>query len=101
MILSGMRATSASNASLRGPSVDGCFCRGRRKILCQWEAEEPTMWGSRPNEHAATDRAIAPIDANAVCEAFCVERDRLGMARALTTNAGRAWLKLLDEKDRS
>jgi hypothetical protein len=44
------------------------------------------------------DRAIVPEACNVIGEAFCGERDRLGMAKALTTDAGRAWLKLLDER---
>jgi len=49
-----------------------------------------------------TDRAIATADCNSVGQAFCGERDRHGFAKALTTDAGRAWLKLHDEcKDRA
>ncbi len=48
-----------------------------------------------------TDRAMAPTDSHAVGKTFRDERNRLGLAKVLTTDAGRAWLKLFDErKDR-
>lgn len=37
-------------------------------------------------------------DSRAVGKTFLNERNRLGLAKALTTQAGRAWLKLLDER---
>jgi hypothetical protein len=42
-----------------------------------------------------SDRAIATSDCNVVNKAFGGERDRVGLAKALTTDAGRAWLTLL------
>ncbi len=40
-------------------------------------------------------------DSRAVGKTFLNERNRLGLAKALTTQAGRAWLKLLDERKNS
>ena len=52
-------------------------------------------------EHALTDRARALANCDAVDKVFRRQRDRLGLAKGLTTEAGRAWLKLFDErKDR-
>lgn len=42
-----------------------------------------------------SDRAMAPSDCNVVDKAFRGECDRLGLAKALATDAGRAWLKFL------
>jgi len=48
-----------------------------------------------------TDRAMAPTDSHALGKTFRDERNRLGLAKVLTTDTGRAWLKLFDErKDR-
>jgi len=44
--------------------------------------------------HAVTDCAITPADA--IGEAFCEERERLGLAKALTTDVGRVGLNCFD-----
>ena len=44
--------------------------------------------------HAVTDCAITPADA--IGEAFCEERERLGLAKALTTDVGRVGLNCID-----